>query len=177
MAYKQTPGRGNNKKTGYGIPQVFDQSPMLQAKNKKTSVPKSEQTKENYNISQALEDKINETSAENKKRVLVEAQAKSDSTSAYNTRGGNEYQNIMAGNRAANATRSKAGYGDMNVMKGKEISASGPNKITYMRGNKVEKNMPTGTYNKKSGLYDPNPNESLFEKAKSWITTRFTSAD
>jgi len=33
MAYKQNPGRGNYKKTGYGIPQVFDQSPMKQEKN------------------------------------------------------------------------------------------------------------------------------------------------
>ena len=173
MAYKQTPGRGNNKKTGYGIPQVFDQSPMLQAKNKKTSVPKSEQTKENYNISQALEDKINETSKINKKRELAEGQSKFDSIFAYNSRGGTEYQNIMAGNAAANATRTKAGFGDMSVKKGRDTEG----KITYMRQNKVHKNMPTATYNKKSGLYDPNPNESLFEKAKSWVTTKFTTSD
>lgn len=172
MAYKQTPGRGNYKKTGYGIPQTFDQAPTLQVKNKKTSMP-SVQEKENYNMSQALEDKINETSKINKKRVLAESQAKSDSTSAYNSRGGNEYQNIMAGNTAANATRTKAGFGDMSVKKGRDTEG----KITYMRQNKVEKNMPTGTYNKKSGLYDPNPKESLFEKAKSWVTTKFTTSD
>jgi hypothetical protein len=173
MAYKQTPGRGNNKKTGYGIPQVFDQSPMLQQKNKKTSMPKSEQTKEKYNISQALEDKINETSAENKKREFVEGGAKSDSISAYKARGGTEYQNIMAGNTAANATRAKAGFGDMSVKKGRDTEG----KITYMRQNKVHKNMPTATYNKKSGLYDPASKENLFEKAKSWVTTKFTTSD
>ena len=54
MAYKQNPGRGNRKKTGYGIPQVFDQSPMQQEKE---TNPKTSQFRRfrNTNISEELE--------------------------------------------------------------------------------------------------------------------------
>ena len=174
MAYKQTPGRGNNKKTGYCIPQVFDQSPVLQAKNKKTSLSNSLQEKEKYNISQSLEDKINATTLENKDRERVENQAKIDSTTAYNARGGTKRQNAFAGWNAANATRINAGYGDMRVNQGRETSA--PYYTTFHRENKVHKNMPTAVYNKKTGLYDNDPNENLFAKAKGWITTAFENS-
>ena len=172
MAYKQTPGRGNRKKTGYGIPQVFDQSPM---KQEKKSNPKTTEFNRfaPTNISKELGDKIDEVTAENKKRVAVEKIAKIDSTLASKARGGTDYQNVMAGNKAANATRSKAGYGDMQVHKGRNTSKQ----ITYMRDNKVEMNMPYAVKNKKTGQYGFDPKENLFEKAKSWVTTRFTTAD
>jgi hypothetical protein len=172
MAYKQNPGRGNYKKTGYGIPQVFDQSPM---KQEKKSNPKTSEFNRfsPTNISKELGDKIDEVTAENKKRVAVEKRAKIDSTLASRGRIGTDYQKVMAGNKAANETRSKAGYGDMNVSKGRDTEG----KITYMRNNKVEKNMPRAVMNKKTGQYGFDPKENLFEKAKSWITTRFTTAD
>jgi hypothetical protein len=172
MAYKQNPGRGNSKKTGHGIPQVFDQSPMHQ--EKKPNAKTSEFRRfGNTNISKELENKINEVSAENKIRVGAEKQARIDSTFASKSRGGTDYQNAMAGNKAANETRTKAGFGDMNVNKGRDTEGN----ITYSRNNKVEKNMPRAIKNQKTGQYGFDPKENLFEKAKGWITTRFTTAD
>jgi hypothetical protein len=172
MAYKQNPGRGNRKKTGYGIPQVFDQSPMQQEKG---TNPKTSQFRRfrNTNISEELENKVNEVSAENKLRLATEKQAKIDSTLASRGRMGTDYQNAMAGNKAANATRSKAGYGDMNVNKGRNTEG----KITYMRNNMVEKNFPRAIKNQKTGEYGFDPKENLYQKAKNWITTAFTTAD
>ncbi len=61
----------------------------------------------------------------------------------------------------------------MNVNKGRNTEG----KITYMRNNMVEKNFPRAIKNQKTGEYGFDPKENLYQKAKNWITTAFTTAD
>lgn len=154
MAYKQNPGRGNQKKTGNGLPAVFDHSPMQQ-------------------ISKELKDKVESVGKENQLRLGVEGVAKNDSIVAYKGRKGTEYQKVMAGNAAANATRTAAGMSDMNVYKGRDTNKN----ITFSRDKKVEREMPTPVKNPKTGQYGFNPKENLSRSSEGWITTKFTTAD
>jgi hypothetical protein len=145
--FKMNPGRGNNPKTGYGIPTPFKQ---------KTN-PK---TKEGYaNISSKSATNMDTEIQENKRRILVEAQAKSDSVSAAGARrlsGGNKFQQGLQGNLAANRTRSAGGAGDMTVLRGKSTGSGGflsGGDVTYTRQNPVEKNFTKLRQNKKTGEY------------------------
>lgn len=145
--FKMKPGRGNNPKTGYGIP-----TPLMQQKNPKT--------KEGYaNISGKSATKMNSEIEENKGRILIEAQAKSDSISAAGARklsGGNKFQQGMAGNKAANATRKAGGAHDMTVLRGKSGGSGSflsEGNVTYTRDKPVEKDFSRLRQNKKTGEY------------------------
>jgi hypothetical protein len=70
--------------------------------------------------------------------------------------GGTKFQQGMAGNKAANATRSKAGFSDMQVLRGKKVESGSPTSegsTSYTRKNPVEKDFSTKKYNPKTKLY------------------------
>jgi hypothetical protein len=138
-------------------------SPLKQIDPKKakgnppTTNPK---TKEGYaNISSKSATKMNSEIEENKKRILIESQAKNDSISGARERklsGGNLFQQGMAGNKAANKTRSKGGAGDMSVLRGKAVGSGGTlseGNVTYTRQKPVEKDFTKLKQNKKTGQY------------------------
>lgn len=80
MAYKQSPGRGNNAKTGYGIPAPFKQ----------------------------VDKEVDAMIAKKKARTENEMRAKSDSTATDNKLKGAGFGKIMSGemgNKKANETR------------------------------------------------------------------------
>lgn len=146
-SFKMKPGRCNNPKTGYGIP-----TPIMQEKNPKT--------KEGYaNISGKSATKMNSEIEENKSRILVESQAKSDSISGAAVRGlsgGNKFQQGMAGNKSANKTRVAGGAPDMTVFRGKSTNSGGflsGGDVTYTRNKPVEKDFTKMKQNKKTGEY------------------------
>jgi len=170
MPYTQTPGRGNNPKTGPGLPASLNSGSTANTSidpKKGQVLPSKLSTYSLTNLSKELGDKIEAVSAENKARRAVEGTAKNDSIVASKMRGGNAFQNAIAGNAAANATRSKAKMGDMNVYRGSDTN----NMVTYSRDTNVEKNMPTPVLNKSTGQYGFNPFEKLGVKAGGWITT------
>lgn len=157
MAYTQKPGRGNSAKTGNGLP-----SALLQ---KKTNV-KTSQNVSPTNVSTELNEKVEATTQFNKLRKEIEAKAKTDSITASGQRGGTKFQNQMAGNKAANATRSAAGAGDMNVYRGKDTEG----RTTYSRDKNVELEHVTAVKNKKTGQYTYDKKENQGRKTKSWVT-------
>ena len=100
-----------------------------------------------------------EYSKENKKRILIEGQAKNDSVTGARARklsGGNLFQQGMAGNKAANKTRKAGGAGDMTVLRGKSTGSGGflsEGDVTYTRDKPVEKDFSKMRKNPKTGKY------------------------
>ncbi len=146
--FKMKPGRGNNPKTGYGIPTPLKQQNV------------NPKTKERYaNVSSKSATEMDQVIQENKRRLLVESQAKADSTAAAGARkmsGGNKFQQGMAGNKAANKTRIKGGAGDMMVYRGKSVGSgqvTSEGDTVYFRNKPVERNHPYLTRNPKTGEY------------------------
>ena len=142
MAYKQTPGRGNSKKTGSGIsPMLMGGSPMYQEKKKD---PYSGKT------FRELGSEIENFAAENKKRIASEMIAKSDSTSAANNamKLDKTLSKKMAGrigNEAANKTRSEKKIPRVNRGKYTDGGYMTPSKFgdTYDRQGQLERDFPT----------------------------------
>jgi hypothetical protein len=130
-------------------------------KKTKGDPPKTNiKTKEAYaNISSKSATQMNSEIDENKKRVLIEAQAKNDSVSGARARklsGGNLFQQGMAGNKAANKTRKAGGAGDMTVLRGKSTGSGGflsEGDVTYTRDKPVEKDFTKMRKNPKTGKY------------------------
>lgn len=159
MAYTQSPGRSPLLKTGNGVP-----SALLQVKNPKTS-----QLTKKLNLSKSIMDKIEEVSKENKNRVTTERQAVSDSTSVADKLKGTKFQKALAGSNAANATRDKAGFGDMKVSHSKVGSGVGwpiAGTENFSRNQRVETEMPTAVFNPKTSEYTNNPKESGRRQSK-----------
>lgn len=127
----------------------------------KTDPPKKNiKTKEAYaNISSKSATQMNSEIDENKKRILIEAQSKTDSVSGARARklsGGNLFQQGMAGNKAANQTRKVLGAGDMTVLRGKSTGSGGflsEGDVTYTRDKPVEKDFTKMKKNPKTGKY------------------------
>jgi hypothetical protein len=125
MAYTQDPGRGNNSKTGSGLPGV-----LLQTRTGLT--PKEAQD-------------IEGVTKLNKFRNVIEAGAKTDSIAAAGARklsGGNEFQQGLQGNLAANRARVAGGASDMTVMRGKSVESGASlssGTTSYTRNKPVEK--------------------------------------
>lgn len=162
MAYTQNLGRGNNAKTGSGVP-----SALLQ-KNIKSGKLMTRQ--EGLNS-------INSVTSGNKNRINLESTAKNDSIVAAGARklsGGNEFQQGLQGNLAANRTRVAGGAGDMAVLRGRTAelygsTAGGPNTATYTRKGPVEKDITreaVEAYGSNRGELDPMDAKTIKELGK-----------
>lgn len=139
MAYKQTPGRGNGKKTGGGLsPMLMSGSAMYQKKDPYSG--------KNF---RELGGEIENFAAENKKRIASEMIAKSDSTSAADNarkldKTLSKKMAARIGNEAANKTRSEKKIPRVNRGKYTDGDYMTPSKLgdTYDRAGKLEKDFP-----------------------------------
>jgi hypothetical protein len=107
MAYKQTPGRGNGKKTGGGLsPMLMGGSPMYQKKDPKVEAALSK-------VRQAEEAAKKRASIKklSERDRSIEVGAAMDSIEASNKAGDffTKRQRAQIGNKAANKTRKKSG--------------------------------------------------------------------